>query len=313
MLTIFLLDYKFNEIYSYGEVPVKFHCMIYTYFIFILDVVLISLVIYTSMLFSKRARGNLVIVGMLVLSLFYLVAKNLELQLTYTVLKFFGGAAIVTLAIVFQAELRRYFELVGLISTRRLKNKNSVEETGASAEIVQACVQMAQEKIGALIVVQGEDSIEQITKGGIVLDGVISEEILSSIFEPNTDGHDGAVLINQERIVRFGTQLPLSNNFKEIGKHGTRHSAGLGLSERSDATVIIVSEEKGSISIAHKGKLTKLNNYDQLEIVLNKRVNNQEKLKSENMRVGIFTHNLLYKVAAVASASIFKLLLVAAK
>lgn len=285
----------------------------YDYFSNILDIAITSLLIYVSLLFSKRVKGNLVLIGISVLLIFYILAKTFDLQVTFVLLKLFGGIAVVTLAIVFQSELRRYLELVGLISTRRLKTKKHTSSDEANDEILQACVQMAQAKIGALIVIQGEDNIDQLTEGGVILDGIVSEEILSSIFDPKTAGHDGAVIISQDRILRFGVQLPLSSNFKEIGKHGTRHSAGLGLSERSDATVVVVSEEKGSISIAHNGTLKKLNNYDQLEEVLDKESGGQQTNENKNILVDIFTHNMFYKIVAVGTSIILKIVLVTTK
>lgn len=268
---------------------------------------------YVTLLFLKRIRGNLVFLGMLVLIVCYLVSKSLGLQLSHIILKYFSSAAVIVLAIVFQVEIRRYLELVGLISTRRLKTKKLSETLSTTEEIVQACVQMAQANIGALIVLQGEDNLDQLIEGGILLDGAVSEEILTSIFDPATSGHDGAVIIINDRILKFGAQLPLSGNFKEIGRHGTRHSAGLGLAERSDALVIIVSEEKGTISIAHKSKLKKLTQFNQLEAILKKGTSHKGVSRKKSALKDILTHNLTYKAAAIVITLILKLLLITTK
>lgn len=247
--------------------------------------------------------------GILTLLLFYLVARTLDLQLTSFVLKYFGSIMVIVLTIVFQTEIRRYLELIGLISTRRLKAKRSGAGASLTTEIVQTCIQMAQLQIGALIVIEGEQSVDSYVKGGVSLDGLLSEELLLSIFDTSSAGHDGAVIVKQDRVTKFGAHLPLSNNFKQIGKHGTRHSAGLGLSEYTDAIIVIVSEEKGTISIAYKGKLKELERVEHLENKIEKYLYYTDSNQGKNQITDLVAHNTLYKVSAVLVAIILKLLL----
>ncbi len=234
----------------------------------------------------------------------YLFAKYFNLYLTWYLLQYFVGVSLVIFVIIFQSEIRKYFEFLGLIGTRQIKVGRLAPKSPLLGEIVQSCVRMAQAKIGALIVIQGNDDIVNFTEGGTALDGVISEDIIQSIFDPHSDGHDGALIIRNNRISKFGTHLPLSTNFKEIGKHGTRHSAALGITEVSDAFSIVVSEEKGKISISKEGKLKTLNEFSDLEKELEKYTRAKFSPKPENPFIHIFKHNLWLKGGAILTASL---------
>ena len=116
---------------------------------------------------------------------------------------------------------------------------------------------MAKKRIGALIVLQGNDPLERHINGGTSLDGLVSEPLLESLFDPHSIGHDGAVIINGNRIAKFGCHLPLSINTSKYGNIGLRHTAALGLAERSDAICVVVSEEKGTISTGLSGNISR--------------------------------------------------------
>ena len=141
-----------------------------------------------------------------------------------------------------------------------------------------------------------------------MLDGVISEDVMLSIFDPTSPGHDGAMILNKNRIEKFGVHLPLSNNFREIGKHGTRHSAALGIAERSDALALVVSEESGMMSLAQNGSLKEVKSLEELELRLNKFL--REKLPDDyaNSFTDIIRYNMREKIAALAIAILLKLL-----
>ncbi len=136
--------------------------------------------------------------------------------------------------------------------------------------ITQTAATLARKKTGALIVLQGTEPLERHIQEGIRLDGILSEPLLESIFDPHSMGHDGAVLIDRGKIVQFGIHLPLSSNSREFGNLGLRHTAALGLAERSDALCIVVSEERGSISVAHNGELRIFDNAAKLKIELDR-------------------------------------------
>ena len=235
-----------------------------------LDILIIALLIYTLFLFLRNTRTLMAFLGLAFAVGLYLIAKSFNLYVTLMALKYFVGVAVLIFVIIFQSEIRKYFEFLGLIGSRQIKVLPLTSRSPSTSEIIQACVRMAQAKIGALIVIQGKVGLDQFTDGGIMLDGAISEELLSSIFEPHSYGHDGAVLINNNKVAKFAVHLPLSTNFKEIGKHGTRHSAAVGITEVTDAFTIVVSEENGKISVTRDGKLKTLQEFTELEKELEK-------------------------------------------
>jgi len=244
----------------------------------------------------------MVFLGLAIAALLYLLAETLNLYLTYLTLRYFVGVSLIIFVIIFQYEIRKYFEFLGLIGSRNIKVGRLTPKSLSASEIIQACVQMAQAKTGSLIVIQGKDNLDNYIEGGTALDGVISEDIIVSIFDPHSDGHDGAVIIDNDRILKFGAHLPLSTNFKEIGKHGTRHSAALGLAENTDALSIVCSEEKGQISICRDRKLKTLAQFADLERELNKFIKDKFTIKKENAISHIIKHNFILKVGAVVCA-----------
>lgn len=269
-----------------------------------LDIAIVAFVIYSIFMFLRRTRSYLVFIGLAITGGLYVVSKTFNLYLTFVTLRYFVGVAVVIFVIVFQTEIRKYLEFLGLIGTRRIKSTRLTPRSPASSEIIEACIRMAKQKIGALIVLKGNDSIDALIDGGKTLDGIISEEVLLSLFDPNSDGHDGAVVVINNRITKFGAHLPLSTNFKEIGKHGTRHSAALGLAENSDALCIVVSEEKGKISIAQNAKLRALQDFSDLDKELTKYIKQKFELRQDNRPISFIKHNFQYKLGAMILASI---------
>lgn len=135
--------------------------------------------------------------------------------------------------------------------------RSQVDSAADEREVLaEAAFSLAKRKIGALLVLPGKEPLARHLSGGVALQGQISHPLLDSIFDPSSDGHDGAVIVVGEYVERFGAHLPISTNLKEIRGYGTRHSAALGLSECSDATIIAVSEERGTVSVAQRGTLT---------------------------------------------------------
>ncbi len=229
------------------------------------DVLIIALFLYSAILLFKQTRSYLPLIGIGMLIVVYSLSQVFHLFLTSLALQSFFSAFFIVLVVIFQDELRRFFESIAAWSTRQKAEKPIAIASTALNELVQAIAHMAHQRIGALIVLSGQENIERHVEGGKEVDGLLSEELILSIFDATSPGHDGAMIIQKNRIVKFGAHLPLSNNFKEIGKHGTRHSATLGLAERSDAFTIVVSEEQGTISIGYNGKLKTLKNIDDLE------------------------------------------------
>ena len=224
------------------------------------DMAVVALVIYMFLVALKRTRrSGLILAGIVIVAVLYLVALKLDLLLTSTLLQGFFTVILVALVVIFQEDLRYFFERVGLWWVeRRLPSykrhagrlpRHEVETLGRTLG------DLAREKIGALVVLRGADGINRHLEGGESVDGRLSEPLLKSIFDPHSIGHDGAVTIENDRIVKLGCHLPLSKNLDKLPRSGTRHAAALGLSERSDALCLVVSEERGTISVARRGDI----------------------------------------------------------
>jgi diadenylate cyclase len=224
------------------------------------DMAVVALVVYAFLVALKRTRrSGLILAGIVILAGLYLIALKLNLLLTVTLLQGFFAVILVALVVIFQEDLRYFFERVGLWWVeRRLPRYKRHAGRMARREVeilTRTLGDLAREKIGALIVLRGGDVINRHLEGGEVVDGRLSEPVLKSIFDPHSIGHDGAVTIERERIAKLGCHLPLSKNLDKLPRSGTRHAAALGLSERSDALCLVVSEERGTISAARRGDI----------------------------------------------------------
>jgi len=163
-------------------------------------------------------------------------------------------AVLMALVLVFHEDIRMAIERISSWNTLHLRHLGIMSSQTIDT-LVGSVSRLAKDKIGALIVIKGRDSLERHLNGGTTLNGTLSISLLYSLFHPQTPSHDGAAVIEGERIDSFGVRLPLSRNIHEVGDAGTRHTAALGLAERSDSFIIVVSEERGTISVAEQGKL----------------------------------------------------------
>ncbi|MBN1884811.1 MAG: diadenylate cyclase CdaA [Candidatus Krumholzibacteriota bacterium] len=227
----------------------------YNLIIDIIDVVFVSLVFYRLLLLFKGTRATQMFVGLFLLILISFIAQWLNLNALNWILNSLKTVWVIGFVILFQPELRKALTQLG--QNRILGLFLKVEESGTISEIVKACQQLAAKRIGAIVVIERDVGLKNYVETGTRLDARVSAEILGTIFTPPGPLHDGAVIIEKSRIVAAGCILPLSQNPRLVRSLGTRHRAGLGLSEESDAVVIIVSEETGLISLAHHGKLTR--------------------------------------------------------
>ncbi len=268
----------------------------------ILDIIIVTFFIYVGLLLLKQTKSYLLLVGVLILVGLYILSRLLNLYLTTLALQSVFSVLFIILIVVFQREIRRFLEVVAQISTRQIKVRHQTPATAYAADLVQCIAQFSHEKIGALIVLTGRDNIDRHLAGGVLSDSLISEELLSSIFDPHSEGHDGAAIITKSRLASFGVHLPLSNNFKEVGKHGTRHGAALGISEISDALAIVVSEEKGTISVAREGKLKLLNSVEELTVILNRFVKDNFGTEKPNMIRDFIKKDTRLKLLSLACA-----------
>lgn len=221
----------------------------------LLDVVIVGALLWGGLVWLRRPRARLAIPALLIVAAVYLAAGRLGLRLTAGILQGFFAVLVIVLVVVFQEDLRRLFEQ---ISAWGLRRRPSTPPPRTSESIARAVIRMAGSHTGALLVFPGHEPLERHLEGGIPLHGAISEPLLLSIFDSSSPGHDGALLIAGDFVERFAVHLPLSTNSRALGEAGTRHAAALGLAERTDALCVVVSEERGTVSIARDGHLRRL-------------------------------------------------------
>ncbi len=223
----------------------------------VIDVALISVLIYFLLISFKKSRAAFVLSGMLIVAGIYLLAQQFNLLLTASVFQLFFAVILFAWVVIFQEEIRRFFEQVAVWSLQRRfgsKGRKHLPKEDL-ATLVRTIFELAAEKIGALIVIPGKNLILGHIDGGIDCEGKLSDSLLKSIFDPHSEGHDGAMVVEENIITQFGGHLPLSKNLKKLPHGGTRHAAALGLAEVSDALCIVVSEERGVVSVARHGDI----------------------------------------------------------
>ncbi len=221
----------------------------------IIDFAVSACLVYLIIVWLKDARARLALIGVALVGATYLLALTSDLTLTARLLQAAFFVSAVMLLLVFQEDLRRAFERLAIVVLRRVR---PTPTAGAVDAVARAAFQLAALRRGALIVISGREPIERHLEGGVPLDGVVSEPLLLGLFDPKSPSHDGAVLLDANRVRRFSVHLPLSSDFAQLGNRGTRHAAALGISERCDAVALVVSEERGSVSLARAGTLRPL-------------------------------------------------------
>ena len=267
----------------------------------IIDILLVALLMYAAIVWLQKTRAAFVVRGMLILAAVYIIARQLELQLTAWIFQGFFAIFLIMIVVIFQEELRQIFERIAVWS---LTSKEPPALHSVAVDVlVRTLADFAKDKIGALIVIRGIDPLERHITGGIPLDGKLSEPLLKSIFDPHSPGHDGAVILEGWKVSRFAAHLPLSKNLEQLANVGTRHSAALGLAELTDSLCIVVSEERGKIAVARDGRLKELNSPQELVELLEKFL--QEKYPSQKRRripVQLIRENWQGKVVALTLA-----------
>ena len=228
----------------------------------ILEILIIAFTIYHVSLWVKKTRAWALVKGILILFLCYIIAYLLDMSVILWIFNKTLAIGITALLIVFQPELRKALEELGkknivrsIVPFDEQKDKNKRFSDKSINEIIRATVEMANVKTGALIILEKDIVLSEYERTGINLDSAISSQLLINIFEHNTPLQDGAGIIRGDRRVAATCYLPLSDNLGLSKELGTRHRAGVGISEVSDSLTIIVSEETGKISVAIGGKL----------------------------------------------------------
>lgn len=271
---------------------------------FILDIVIVALIAYYAILFLRRTHSTWVFRGSIVLAVVALVILRLDLPLAHILLRGFLSVFLIVLVVVFQRELRTFFEDAGIAVTSFLKRNQGVPTEHPASILAETVRELAERSVGALIVLPGKEPIERFLEGGYRILAEVSPELILSIFDTNTPGHDGAMVIDRNEIHRFATQLPLAHKPPSLGRRqlGTRHSAGLGLSERTDALVVIVSEERGAITLAEKGALRCVETEEDLERTLADFFVRTEDIQKKDVIRAYLSTNLMEKGLAIAFA-----------
>jgi diadenylate cyclase len=228
----------------------------------LVDVTIIAVIIYQLLVWTSKTRAIQVLKGLGVLILAAWVSEFLRLQTLNWLLNYIINAGALVMVVLFQPELRRMLEQIGQgkflkkTGLLTLTHEGDAQDLSwVAEELSSALVDLSQQRIGALVVVEQENVMEEIIRSGTLVDAKISSSLIANIFYPNTPLHDGAVLIRGGRIVAAGCLLPLSQRTDIDQSFGTRHRAALGISELSDCVTFVVSEETGFISIARGGRI----------------------------------------------------------
>lgn len=228
-------------------------------FIDVVDIFLVAVIMYLIYRTTKGTNAPYILSGIIAVYLLWVVVRTLNMELLSTILGQLISVGTIALIIVFQPELRRFLQMIGM----RQKQFNFITRIFSAGEdpiqtnvapIVTACREMAETKTGALIIIGQQSDLRLITEGGIALDARVSTSLIKNIFFKNAPLHDGAVVIEGDRIVAAKCILPVTQS--DVPKdYGTRHRAAIGMSEISDAIIVVVSEETGGISVAKGGEL----------------------------------------------------------
>ncbi len=229
----------------------------------IIDIVVVALIMYYLYRLIRGTHATAIISGIVLIYVVWVAVRALKMELLTSIIGSVTGVGILALVIIFQPELRRFLQMLGTQGHSRQKSIlgrifNFKGGKGMDADyinpVVRACGDMSAAKTGALIVVRQEGNLQEIVDTGVMIDAIISSSLLKNIFFKNSPLHDGAVIIDKNRIVAAKCVLPSTRSEVPLS-FGMRHRAALGISEVSDAIIIVVSEETGGISVAHNGKI----------------------------------------------------------
>lgn len=255
------------------------------------EILIIAVLLYYTLVWMKTTRAWILLKGLIVILAFLLLAYFFRMTTILWMAQNVLGFAVTALIVVLQPELRKALEELGkkniISSVLPFDNSHRVNEEFSEKtinEITKACAEMGKVRTGALIVIEQKVSLRDYERTGIDVDGIVTSQLLINIFEHNTPLHDGAVIIQGNRVVSATCYLPLSDNLGLSKELGTRHRAGVGISEITDSLTIIVSEETGKISVAYEGELERNLDADSLRDRMHKILNNPVE-EHKNLRI----------------------------
>ena len=257
----------------------------------IVEVLVIAVLVYYILVWIKNTRAWSLLKGVVVILLFFVFAAIFNMTTILWIAKNVFTIAVTAIVVILQPELRRALETLGrknILASILPFETNKTQEGKISsktiAEIANACMEMSRARTGALIVIENEQVLDDYCRTGIDVDGIVTSQHLINIFEHNTPLHDGAVIVRGNRVMSATCYLPLSDSMN-IGKElGTRHRAGVGISEVTDSVTVIVSEETGKISVAYEGKLERNVSPERLKERIDF-INNKTAIETKNIKI----------------------------
>jgi len=232
----------------------------------LIDILLVAVVIYWIFILIRGTRAVRIVIGLSILYLVYLLAQAANLLLLSRLLQTGAVVGLFAIVVVFQPELRRALEQIGRVGSfnRFFVSSDVTAAERVAREVSRAARLLAGSRHGALIVLERDTGLADLAESGVPINADLRAELLATIFYHGTALHDGAVIISGERILAAAVLLPLSQNVLDSERYGTRHRAAIGISEQSDAVIIVVSEETGSISLVMRGRIERNLTEDQL-------------------------------------------------
>ena len=223
-----------------------------------LDILLVTLILYELFKLIRKTRSVQIIKGLAILFVVYIVVLIFDMPVMKSIFGTIFSSALVIIIILFTPEIRNVLERMGRSSPFKFfthKQYSDVSSAGAINSVCAACSEMSDDKIGALIVFERKSMLGEIMKTGTMINADVSASLVRNIFYPKSPLHDGALIISAGRVASAGCILPLTDTRNLDAKFGTRHRAAVGVTENSDAAVVVVSEETGAISYVHKGRI----------------------------------------------------------
>jgi uncharacterized protein (TIGR00159 family) len=268
----------------------------------IADILIMTFLLYQLYSWFRGTRAIQVLLGLGVVTLIYFATRFLDLYMTSWVLQELGTVLIVLIIVVFQTEIRQALYRFSLL--RHMLDSRQDTQHSQFQDIAETLFRMAANRTGALIVFQGNESLHDLMTNGVVINSEISPQMLESIFYDGAPFHDGAALINNGRIEKAACHLPLSVN-PDVPQHlGTRHRAALGLSERSDAVIVAISEERGEVSLVTAGTILLMNSPTDLIMALDGLLRSEAERPRVTLRQRVFS-NLFPKIALLLGVCAF--------
>lgn len=258
----------------------------------VVEVLVIAVLFYYILVWVKNTRAWSLLKGVVVILLFFVFAAIFNMTTILWIAENLFAIAVTAIIVILQPELRKALETLGRknilasilpFDTNKTQGGKISQET--ILELARACTEMSRVKTGALIVIENEHGLDEYCRTGIDVDGIVTNQLLINIFEHNTPLHDGAVIIRGNRVLSATCYLPLSDSMT-LGKElGTRHRAGVGISEVTDSVTIIVSEETGKISIAYEGKLERNITSERLKDRIDSIINEKTLVEGKNKKI----------------------------